>query len=355
MTETTRTPLITSDVRPKAWMNVAKGLAMFLVVFFHTYLFLEAEGITGFPGRAKAALESFPMPAFFLIAGLFAARAGNWSFVDLWKRRLVPILWLYVVWSLIRFAFYVIIPGTNGDLGALAATDPLSLLLLFVWPSSSYWFLYALVWFTFGVWALNRVPVWLKVSAAALLSAAVTSGWLNFHNVGWNRIAALFLFFLIGALFSRQIHAFIANARPWQLGAIATVYLAGAALFVLLPAVRSVPFAATVMQVLAVAGGFIACKYLARVRPVEGVLSTIGEWSLQIYLIHLFLIGTMALIIGLLLPPVDGALGMLITAGCAVAVTYLSIVLSKLTTKVRWLYVPPMRKRSATRSRAASN
>jgi uncharacterized membrane protein YcfT len=356
MTETTPRPtLVNSAVRPKAWMNVAKGLAMFLVVFFHTFLFLEQEGIVGFPGRLKAVFESFPMPAFFVLSGLFASRLGGWRFADLWKRRLVPILWLYLLWSVIRFAYYIVVPGTNGDLGALSATDPRSLLLLFVWPSSSYWFLYALAWFTFAVWALHRVPVWLKVTAAALLSTAVTSGLLNFHNVGWNRIGALFLFFLLGALFSRQIHELIVRSKPWALGVAGVLYVSGVVGFVLLPAVRGIPFAATLMQVLAVFGGFLACKYLARIRPVEKVLSTIGEWSLQIYLIHIFLISAFALVLGMVLPDIGGVVGMLIIMGVTVTTTYLSITISRFTSKVRWLYVPPVRRRRRASPAPASD
>lgn len=354
MAETTsRIILVTNGVRPKAWINVAKGLAMFLVVFFHTYYFLQQEDITGFPGRLKSVFEAFPMPAFFVISGMFAARVGAWRFADLWKRRLLPILWLYLLWSLIRFVWYLAVPGTNGDLGDLPATDLRSLLLLFVWPSSSYWFLYALAWFTFGVWALHRVPVWLKVGAAAVLSTVVTSGLVNLDNVGWNRIGALFLFFLLGALFAQRIQERIVKAQPWAIFAIGVAYLGGVAVVTLFPAARSFPFAVTAMQLLAVAGGFLLCKYLARVRPAAAVLSTIGEWSLQIYLVHLFLISSLTLLLGLLLPDLSGAPGLLVIMAVAVGTTYLSIQISKLTSKVRWLYVPPVRRRRAPRTAPA--
>lgn len=111
--------LIDRSMRPKAWMDVAKGVAMFMVVFFHTSLYFSEAEITNFPGRIKQFLESFPMPAFMLLSGMFALRVGTWTFSQVWVRRLFPLLWLYVVWSLVRFVFYWVVPGTNGDLGAL--------------------------------------------------------------------------------------------------------------------------------------------------------------------------------------------------------------------------------------------
>lgn len=341
MEPTTQRSLIDTNTRPKAWMDVAKGTAMFMVVIFHTALYFGHADIAGYPGRLKQFLEAYPMPAFFLIAGLFAYRMGSWSFPQLWKRRLAPLLWLYVVWSVVRFIFYTVVPGTNGDLGALPATDPRSILLLLVWPSNSYWFLYALFWFTLGVWALRQVPVWLKIAGAALISTAITSGIASLGNLGWNRTAALFLFFLLGSVFHRRIADAITASGPWTLVGLTAVYLAASIAVVAIPGARGIPFAVTLLQVLAVAAGFVASKYIAMVRPLASVFSTIGEWSLQIYLLHIFIIVSMASLLELLLPPIGGVLGALIITACAILTTYIAVLLSKLTTKVRWLYVPP--------------
>ena len=98
------------------------------------------------------------------------------------------------------------------------------------------------------------------------------------------------------------------------------------------------------MQLLAVALGFVASKHLARFKPAAVVLGTIGEWSLQIYLLHIFIIVSMAALLGFVLPPVGGTLGALIVVTVSILVTYLAVLLSKLTTKVRWLYIPPTRR-----------
>src|SRR3954454_16194295 len=180
--------VISRAVGRKAWVDVAKGIAIFLVVAYHTSLYLENAGILGMPWILKAPLELFPMPAFFLIAGLLSARTVGFAFGDLWRRRILPMLYLYVLWSVIRFAFYFVLPLGITDIGDLPADSPLSLGLILVWPSSSYWFLYALAIFTLAMWLLRALPVSLHIALAAVLSVLTTSGVIETHNVGWNRV-----------------------------------------------------------------------------------------------------------------------------------------------------------------------
>lgn len=210
-------------------------------------------------------------------------------------------------------------------------------------------------WFTLGVWALRQVPVWLKLTGATLLSTAITCGVLNLHNLGWNRTATLFLFFLIGAIFSRRIADWVQRATPWTAAILLAGYLLLAMIITLIPGARSWPFAITALQVLAVAAGFVFCKYLAPVVPLRRVFGTIGEWSLQVYLLHLFIIVSLAALLQALLPPIGGAIGMGIVTIASVITTFVAIMLSKLTTKVRWLYVPPMKllQRMRTTNRSA--
>ena len=85
-------------VAPKAgrldWLEPTKGLAIFLVVAYHATLYLPTANVDTLLGRGKILLELFPMPAFFLIAGMFAARHAQTSLSALWRRRLLPLSWL---------------------------------------------------------------------------------------------------------------------------------------------------------------------------------------------------------------------------------------------------------------------
>jgi uncharacterized membrane protein YcfT len=321
-----------------SWLDPTKGLAIFMVVAYHVYLYLTSENVDAVLGRAKAVLELFPMPAFFLIAGMFASRHAKQSFPDLWRRRLVPLLYMYLLWSVLRAAFYYLSPGLNGELGEIPARDPLSLAVVLVWPTSSYWFLYALLVFTASRWAIARFPGWLQVTATAIVSTLFTTGLVDAHNIGWNRIGALFFFFVVGAVWPRQIRDAVARARDVHL-ALAVVLLLGVTGLVVL-GFRWVPFLALAGQVLSVAVGILLASRLGRGR-VSRSLAALGSSSLKIYLFHLYIIATATALIAAL----DPAWPRWVDVGIQAALTALalagSFLLIRLTRRARWLFGPP--------------
>ncbi|MGI9822597.1 acyltransferase family protein [Agromyces sp. Marseille-Q5079] len=353
-TETPRRRLIEPDTGKRAWVDFAKGAAIVMVVYYHTALYLQAAGIAGTPWLVKAPLELFPMPAFFLIAGLFGNRIGTWGFADLWRRRLLPLLYLYVLWSVIRFVFYLVVPGVNGELGEFPATNPIGLLLIAVWPSSSYWFIYALFLFTLGVWLLRRVPAGVQVAAAAVLSALVTSGILDANNVGWNRVGGLFVFFLVGALYSKRLFELATRVRPWMLLTAFAVFTAVVVALILF-GLRPVPGGVLLGQVSAVVFGIMLSTYLVRLRPLRFV-STLGATSLQIYLFHLYVIVVIAAIIAAVGIEVPRWVGILVQLAVMTIAIIASVLLTRLTSRARWLYVPPswMTKRRGSRIAGAA-
>ena len=336
----------------RAWVNFAKGVAIVMVVVYHTSLYLQHAGILGVPNRLKIVLELFPMPAFFLIAGLFNARAMSFRFPQLWKRRIWPLLYLYLVWSVIRFVFYVIVPGLNGELGELPASNPISLALAFVWPSSSYWFIYALALFSLAAWLLHRLPAPVHLAIAAIISTAFTAGLINAHNVGWNRVGSLYVFYVLGSLYARPIFAAMAKVSPLRTVAVATLFIAVGLTLVVLP-VRWLPFLVLVAQALAVALGFQLSAYLARIRPLAFV-ANLGAQSLQIYLLHLFIIVPTAGLLGLATLHVPRSVGAVLQVILVTVAIVGSLLLAKVTTRFRWLYVPrPIRLGRSRRSRRA--
>lgn len=333
------------------WLEPTKGIAIFLVVAYHATLYLPTANVDTLLGRGKVLLELFPMPAFFLIAGMFAARHARTSLSALWRRRLLPLLYLYVVWSVVRTVFYLLLPGLNGGLGGLPADDPITLPLILVWPTSSYWFLHALFLFTLFRWLIARFPVWVQLGGSALLSTAFTSGLVDAHNVGWNRVGGLFFFFVLGAVYSRQIRNLVARARLVHL-VVATVVLGATTLLIIL-GFRWVPFIALAGQMSAVAGGIVLCTYLLRL-PGTGFLNAMGRASLKIYLLHLFVIVAATGLIGLLEPDWPRWIDVLVQLALSVATIFASFGLARLTSRVRWLWAPPGFLRGSSRSAGRS-
>ena len=129
-----------------AWVDAAKGLSILLVVAHHSVMFLQTHGLAP-PAvvAANTALASMRMPLFFLASGLFVAGplAAPWR--TLLHKRIAFFLYLFVLWTLLRFAFF--------HIPAMAAVDPydstnvVDLALALLIPGSGMWFIYALALF----------------------------------------------------------------------------------------------------------------------------------------------------------------------------------------------------------------
>lgn len=334
-----------------AWATPAKGLAITLVVAFHATLYLKGAGVDVALGRGKVALELYPMPAFFLVVGMAAASHRRLGLSALWWRRLAPLLYLYVLWSVIRTVFYLVVPGLGGGLGDLPATDPRSLLLLLVWPSSSYWFLHALLIFTLVRWLVAPAPVWVQLAGSAALSTLFTSGLVQTGDVGWDRVGGLFFFFVAGAVLPGTVKATVARARPAHLVLLA---LAGLAVTgALLLGLRWFPLLALTGQVVAVGFGFALCALLPGGR-VRRALGALGEETFTIYLIHLFLVVPVAALVGATDPAWSRGAGVAVQLALSAGALYGSFLLARQVRKVRWLYLPPAWMLPSRRPRARS-
>ncbi|NRD10111.1 acyltransferase family protein [Rathayibacter agropyri] len=326
----------------REWVDFAKGVAILMVVYYHTSLYLGDIGVENTLGRIKIVFELFPMPLFFLVSGLFGSRITTWSFRDLWRRRLYPLLWLYVVWSVLRMVFYLVVPLANGGLGELPATDPLNLLLLFFWPSSSYWFIYGLFLFTLGAWLLRHVDHRVQVALSAVVGTLFTTGLINTTNVGWNRIGALFVFYLVGTLYSKRIIDFVEQKGARAFLYVTPVFVLLSAVLFLFP-VRWVPFLGLAAQMAAVAMGILVSRALSRLRFLS-FFTICGERSLHIYLLHLYVIVVCITLLRVILPEDRTVIGgfeiplLLVVMALAVIV---SLVITRYLSKIRWIYVPP--------------
>ncbi|HEX5858131.1 MAG TPA: acyltransferase family protein [Microbacterium sp.] len=334
---------IRQDVGKREWVDFVKGVAIILIVAYHTTLFLNSIGFDAAGiGRLKLVLELFPMPAFFLISGMFHTRVASWSFADLWRRRLRQYLYLYVLWSVIRWVFYLVAPNVRADGAGQSAQDPLALLGILFWPISSYWFIYALFIFTLVIWLFRTAPAWVLLAIATVLSVLSSSGLLDARNVGINRMTEYLIFFAIGAMFHRRVYAAVDAMRPWKAGALVAGFVVFGLLAAFLPWLNRVPGVAFVGQLLAIATGFALAFYLVRLAMLKWVLY-VGVRTLNIYLVHVFVIAILVVPLTFL-PQLDYLLpgrGLVLIAVLVALVVVLSIVLTRYLTRVSWLFVYP--------------
>lgn len=278
------------------WVDLAKGVAIVMVVAYHALLFLEAADVGVAPlGRARVPLELYPMPAFFLLAGVMQRRltTSPWSLV--WQRRVLPLLYLLVVWSLVRFVFFTALPMVRSDGPRHSGRDAALLPLVLVAPGSIYWFLWALAVVTVVTWLLRRYPV-ASVVGAVLISGAVTSGLVVTGVFAWDRTLAFLAPYVVGV-----------HAGPWVVRAVTAmtwrrVGLAlGLAALVLaalvaVPLTRRVPGAALLGQAAVLAAALGAAHLVAGQRWTRWPRD-LGRRSLPLYLVHLYPVALLTILV----------------------------------------------------------
>lgn len=280
----------------RAWVDLAKGLAIVMVVAYHALQLLEAADVGVAPlGRARVPLELYPMPAFFLLAGLMQGRLRTSPWGRVWRRRVLPMLYLLVVWSVVRFVFFTLVPGVRSDGPPASGRDPWRLLTALVAPDSIYWFLWSLAAVTVLTWLGRR---WARTSVvvALLVSAVVTSGLLTTGVFAWDRTAAFLAPFVVGVHLGPAVLR-VVEAATWPrvallLGATGVVL----ALLVVVPLSRRVPGAVLLAQAAVLVGVLGAAVLTARyawTRPLQDV----GRRSLQVYLVHLYPVALLTLVV----------------------------------------------------------
>jgi uncharacterized membrane protein YcfT len=259
------------------WIDIAKGISIILVVMMHSTLSTEAAfGAAGWLHPVVEFAKPFRIPAFFLIAGLFAARSldKDWrSFLD---GKIVHFAYFYVLWLTIQFAFRA--PVYAAEHGAFEALR--IYLLAYIDPFGTLWFIYLLPVFFLAARLTRRLPPALVFAVAAALEIApIHTGWTLIDE-----FAGRFVYFYAGCIFGRFIvtHAGTLSLRP-------VVTIAGLAVWALVTA-SCVSAGAAVLPGVSLALGFagagavIAISVLLAQTGWFGALKTCGQNSIVIYL-----------------------------------------------------------------------
>ncbi len=190
----------------EAWVDLAKGFAVSLVVLLHAQTVLAHGGWLGSGwGTAMEALSTLRMPTFFLISGLFAQKSLTIRSSIFRTQKIWAFLWLYLLWS----AFYILpfefVGRVSMNSAFLQKADQ--------WATETFmvngvlWYLVALPVFFLAARLLWRVPVRIQITCAAALSFAFSSNLVNAGQWGVDRLSANFVYFLTGCYFSTAIRS----------------------------------------------------------------------------------------------------------------------------------------------------
>ncbi len=206
-----------------AWVDIAKGICIILVVMMHATLGVEkATGqetiLNGFIDWAKP----FRMPDFFLISGLFLAARINRPWRSYLDSKVAYFAYFYVLWLTIQFALKA--PGMIAANGAEATL--LAYVTGLVQPWGTLWFIYMLAVFFVAAKLLDDAPKGLVWTAAAMIYlAAPHTGWLLVDE-----FAARFVFFYSGYWAAPAVFRFAGEVAKVPLALIAGALAAWAAI-----------------------------------------------------------------------------------------------------------------------------
>jgi len=196
----------TSSSSPRiTYIDSAKGLCVIMIVVLHT---LSTEDLF------NNLLFVLRMPLFFFCSGLFCVGAMKLNWSRFFSTKVAPVLWLYVVWSMVvyfsTFAIWAFIQGQQIDL-----IRPLTIFWL---PAQTLWFLYALA----ITYVLTKVVIRLPVIVGVLFAVFAYS--FSMHqadlmNVSFPyKVARFFPFFYLAYLLKDISPVYINSlSRYWAL------------------------------------------------------------------------------------------------------------------------------------------
>jgi uncharacterized membrane protein YcfT len=331
---------VRDDSSRLAWVDAAKGLSILLVVAHHAVSFLQVSGLVP-PAvvAADTALASMRMPLFFLASGLFVAGplAAPWR--TLLRKRIAFFLYLFVLWTLLRFAFF--------HAPAVSAVDPYdspsvpALAWSLLVPGSGMWFLYALALFAVIGKSIRSLPAWVQLGASGVLSAFVAAEILQLHSDMWERMARYLFFFLLGWQARHLVERLARASTALRMIATAAGCVVGAAVAVAAE-IRSVPGVALALNVLALTFGVLFAAWISRY-AIGRPLVALGRRTLPVYLIHIFWVAVAT--VGLRHLDIPTPAAYVLPAAMAVVVTVVSLATHRLLVMARapWLFALPRR------------
>ncbi|MEO7587358.1 MAG: acyltransferase [Arachnia sp.] len=261
------------------WIDVAKGIAITLVVLGHVVWVLSLLELptSDFWRRMLQATGTMRMPGFFLMSGLFAHRFATGTLERFARRRVVGFVYLFAVWLVITASLEVGLKLWLGSAAnAVARTNILANVLRLETPL---WYLIALPGFHVLWWATRRMPTWLPLAATFVGFVLVDTGSLPLPGVlgstGFRGMIQYSFFFMVGARLSQPLRTTVGRMTPAISVPVVGVWLA---VEIWLPTMP-------LRSLLAVPALF-AISQLVVLTPLKSLAQRAGRRTLPLYLMN---------------------------------------------------------------------
>lgn len=285
------------------WIDIAKGLAIFLVVLGHarSKVFIEMDGpsaVIDIWSGIGGVLPVIRMPLFFAISGILAAKAVTRPWHVVVRPRVLNIYWVYAIWLLVGTLVFRFFDSFDTSIPRSPERFVSELLI----GTSYLWYLYALIAYFVLIKCLYRfrAPV---LAAGVVVCLVISAEILPFHVHGnLESMVRSFIFFALGVYFGGAIKNLVESRA-----AITTFTggVAGAALLVTanISGARWLDAFASASLLMGTLG---LCKLVSEHAPP--MVAYAGRNTLPVYVMHVPLLAVCHALVPLVPSPLNGAL-----------------------------------------------
>ena len=268
------------------WVDAAKGIGIFLVVFGHSLGGMIDSGMLSSSGGSAFIVRCiyiFHMPLFFFLAGMFVPRSAHRRFHDYFLNKASVIVYPYLLWSILEGSIqYFASRYTNYHLAIIDLTK------IIYQPIDQFWFLYTifLMYMTYWLASYRQISSDMFLIFALLLYALEAFGlnivrWDVFHS-----FCSFLIYFALGAKAGET--SIFTDLRMLNRTRFSGLAISGYVSIVVATAmnVSDFPFLHAVLAV----AGTVTTIALAMVLSSSSIWSSfiriLGVYSLEIYVSH---------------------------------------------------------------------
>ena len=269
---------MTASAERAEWVDVAKGIGILLVVYFHVQDGIYRSGISApeYFFYANTMIRGIVMPLFFFLSGMFVERSLSKGIgLFIWDKVKV-LLYPYLLWSLLHGGIQVILsPYTNDKLTVL------DLMQIIYKPIAHFWFLQAL-FLTCIIYAFLKK--YLPIYMLLIIALAMYVGKFFLDPGLINNIFRMFLFYVMGSIFayiSNKVQKDIDGAKSTLIAMVFIAFQIAVFHFEIVdwPLVKFITVLIGLCFIISLSINF-------RGNIISGIIGQLGFLAMPIYLAH---------------------------------------------------------------------
>ncbi|WP_070151540.1 acyltransferase family protein [Sphingobium phenoxybenzoativorans] len=262
-----------------SWVDLAKGMAVFLVVMHHSSIYERSIFSLGMDNdliwsKVELVFYNIRMPLFFLISGFLASGIASRGKDQLKLRSALPLTYAYLLWSLILMQIAPNWPDEG--IGQAIGWRPIADIAM---GSTLAWYLWAIVLSFLLAWLMRRLPVPVALILSILLGVFLET---HDHVLGgrFPTLGRLLPFYMIGIRCPEMVLTIVRRRKS---RAIIVVLFA----YIMLHRYFTSIWADYARDLLGLVIGLMTAAWAAKISPrLSAAIGWLGRRTLPVYVMH---------------------------------------------------------------------